>query len=749
MKKAISIFILTFLFQNIHAQTVKGTVIDENMEVLIGATVHWAGTSIGDATDEMGEFMLIGNDIEDKRIVVTYVGYLNDTINILGDADYMVEMISDAALSEVIVEGQKTGGFISSSSPMKIEIINDVELGKAACCDLAGCFNTNASVEPATTNIVTNSKELKILGLSGIYNQLLLDGQPLIQGLSYSYGISSVPGPFVEQIFISKGTNSVLQGAESISGQINVILQKPEKAPILHVNLFLNSFLESQYNVYGTYDLGKSKHFVGVHMVQPAAKWDRNDDNFLDLPKLTRYEILDKWTIGNEQKNGYSNRGGIRFTNERRVGGQENFDPKTDLGSSTVYGQQIKYNQFDIWDRNAYRFNEKNAMALILSGQYHQQDAWFGETNYDGRQTLFNATLQHEWIYKNGSNLRAGASFKYLDLDEEISFTNNPLEKSYDGTYETKEIVPGIFAENTFFSKDNKMTFMLGLKADHLNIFGWKLSPRSLIKFTPKEKTDIRISAGYGWHRPKVFAEQANVLSSQRDVHIHQLLQPDEAWNYGINITQKFETTNMSGSVTADYYQTRFTNHVQPHYHEFHDAIVFENNSRPAVGNGFQIESSFDLWEWINIKLSYNFLDMQHHDIEDGEKQSMNFITKHKFLTSLSVAPKGKPWHLDVNSQWYGKKSLPDTQFYPDDFQQSDYSKPYSMLNAQFTYKWKAFEWYAGVENILNFTQDNPIISADNPYNPYFDTSFAWGPIRGTEGYVGFRYTLERKEDGE
>ncbi len=729
------------------AQTVKGTVVDEDMGILIGATVYWVDTTIGDATDEWGEFELNGDNIEDKRIVISYVGYTNDTIMGNMDADFMIQMIPEGALSEVLVEGKKTGSFISSSSPSKIEVINDVELGKAACCDLAGCFNTNASVEPATTNIVTNSKELRILGLSGVYNQLLLDGNPLIQGLSFTYGVSSVPGPFVKNIFISKGTNSVLQGVESISGQINVIIHEPSDAPRLYANVFLNSFLESQYNLYSGYKLGKTEHFIGAHVVQPARKFDRNDDGFLDLPQLSRYELMDKWTYGEATENGWSNKGGIRWTNEKRVGGQEAYDPKTDLGSSTIYGQQIKYNQVDLWNRNNYRFNENHALNLIISGQHHKQEAWYGETLYDAQQLLINATLQHEFVYGNGSNLRVGTSFKYLDLDEDISFSNNPLDKTFAGQYETKEVVPGIFAENTYFTKDDKLTLMLGLKVDHLNRFGWKYAPRTLIKYSPAEKTDIRLSAGYGWHLPKPFAEQVRVLGTQRDIHFHGILRPDEAWNYGINATQKFEGNKYSGTFTVDYYQTRFTNHVQPHYHEFHDAIVFENNSRPAVGNGFQAQITIDLWDWVNIKTAYNFMDMQHYDIEDGERQPMDFVIRHKFLTTLSLAPKGKDWHFDTNLKWHGPISLPDTEFYPDNFKQDDFSIPYTTVDAQFTYKWKSLEWYLGVENIFDFRQDNPIISASDPFNPFFDTSFAWGPVRGREAYVGFRYTLERKKE--
>ncbi len=731
------------LSREVKAQIVKGTVVDENMDVLVGANVYWINTSIGTATNRMGDFELTGDNIEDKRVIISYLGYQNDTVRIKGNIDFLVEMKPEQNLQEIVIEGKQSGAFISSSSPEKLEVINQVELGKAACCDLAGCFNTTASVEPNTTNVITNAKELRILGLSGIYNQLLLDGNSLFQGLSYTYGVSSVPGPMVNSIFVSKGTNSVLQGAESITGQINVILQEPTEASRLFLNAFMNTFWEKQFNAYSGFKLGKVDNLLGGHLVLPASKWDRNDDTFLDLPQLTRIELIDKWSF-QSATNPFSNKGGIRWTNEKREGGQMDFDSEHNLGSNVVYGQNVEYQQMDVWDRSDYQLDEQNSIGLILSGQWHDQNSWYGETNYRGQQLLFNAVLQYEFKYnlETGSHLRTGLSYKNLNIDEDITFSNPSPYKTYGGKYLMKEILSGAFVEHTFFSKNNKITWLLGLRADHHNQFGWFYSPRTLLKFTPKEKTDIRLSIGNGWHTPKVFSEQAQVLASQRDIHFHGQLEPDKAWNYGINITQKFELSKVQGTFTADFYQTRFSNHVMPHYHTVHDAIVFENNKKPAVGNGFQIEVTLDLWDWVSLKNAYNYLDIQHTNIE-GEETSMNFITKHRFLTSFSLAPIGQNWHLDLDARWMGRKHLPSTTYYPTDYQQGEFSVPYTLFNAQFTYKWKTLEWYVGCENILGFVQENPIISWENPFSEYFDTSFAWGPTRGREGYIGLRYTLE------
>src|SRR5687767_2624918 len=193
-------------------------------------------------------------------------------------------------LTDVLIEGNRRPSYISSN-PIKTEVISSLELKKAACCDLAGCFETQASVQPQTTNIITNSKELRILGLSGIYNQVLVDGFPMIQGLTYTYGISSIPGPLVENIFVAKGAASVLQGYESISGQINVLTKEPDKADKLFLNGYINSFAEKHINAFYSAKKNKWSNITAIQVVQPAGKVDKDEDTFIDVPLLTRYMI--------------------------------------------------------------------------------------------------------------------------------------------------------------------------------------------------------------------------------------------------------------------------------------------------------------------------------------------------------------------------------------------------------------------------------------------------------------------------
>src|SRR6185312_6860912 len=235
------------------AQTLNGKVKNEKNQPVVGASVYWLDTALVANTDTKGDFQIQVPQKAVKKLAVTMTGYAADTVTITNETSVTVTLRSTQELKAVTVQGSKPGQYISSISPAKIEVITTTELKKGACCDMAGCFNTNASVQTVTTNIVTNAKELRILGLNGVYNQVLIDGFPMIQGLTFTYGVSSIPGPLIETIYISKGANSVLQGWESMSGEINVLTKDPASADKFYFNAYMNSFLEKQFNAYFTF----------------------------------------------------------------------------------------------------------------------------------------------------------------------------------------------------------------------------------------------------------------------------------------------------------------------------------------------------------------------------------------------------------------------------------------------------------------------------------------------------------------
>jgi outer membrane receptor for ferrienterochelin and colicins len=741
----ICIFIIALLFAfNSSAQTIIGKVTNDKNEPLIGASVFWLGTNTGVTTGNKGEFEISPKDISKKKLVARYVGHSPDTIEITTQTFVEFQLQESQTLGEVVVQEQRDGVIISDINPIKTEQITQTELGKAACCDLAGCFETQTTVQPQTTNVITNSKELRILGLSGVYNQVLIDGFPMIQGLTYTYGISSIPGTLVDNIYVSKGANSVLQGYESISGQINVETKEPDKTDLLLLNAYMNIFLEKHFNANYAFTQGKWSNLTAFHTVQPANKIDRDHDNFLDLPLLTRYMISNKWKYGNEKDWGWNSRIGLRFFNEQRIGGQTFFNPESDKGSTSVYGQSVNINQPEIWTKTGYRITNKHHIVLFASAFHQQQNSYFGTVKYNARQTNFYGNIQYELNYAK-HDLKTGISYRHLNLNEAIAFTDTFLLRTYAGNYQRLENIPGLFAENTMRFFKNKLTWIAGVRGDHHNQFGFQVTPRTLLKYDIAPKTIVRANVGTGWRTVNLFSENIGLLVSSRDIVFAEQLQPEKALNFGVNLTQKFETknNNLSGYFSADYYRTDFQNQIFPEYDSDPTKAIIQNFSGKSVSNGFQAELYLKIYRRFELKTGYNFLDVYR---EIGEtKQLLPFNPMHKFITTFSYKPLTNKFHFDMNIHWYGEQRLPDTKSNPIEFQRPDFSQPYTIINAQFTYSFKKFEVYAGCENMFDFRQKQPIISWQNPFSPYFDTSSVWGPTRGREIYVGIRFKLNEE----
>jgi len=729
------------------AQAFRGKVFGEletGREILPGATVAWLGTPVGTMANENGVFELPMQGITDKRIVVSYVGFLSDTVEV-GEHSYVsVTLVPDmAVLGDVTITGRKPGAHISDINPVKTEVITQKELTKAACCDLAGCFETQATVQPQTTNVLTNSKELRILGLSGVYNQVLFDGMPLVQGLSYTYGIGTFPGSVVENIYVSKGANSVLQGYEGLSGQINVEPRMPDETDKLFVNLYGNRFGETHVNANLAMPVGREEQWstlVALHAVQPAGQFDRDDDTFLDLPRLTRYMLYNRWKYGDDQQGGWFAHIGGRMLVEKRVGGQTSFEPSTDKGSSTTYGQWVGFTQPELYTKTGYRFDDNHAVTVMASAFFQDQDSWFGTSHYQAQQVSAYVNVQHEYLWADRHLLKYGLSYRYQDLDETIGFPDNVPPRTYAGTYNLRQRIPGVFAENAFHWMDDKVVWILGARLDHHQEFGWFLTPRTLLKYSLDASHTVRASIGTGWRQVNLFSENINLLASSRDVIFETTIDPERGFNWGVNYTYKFTIGTMSGTLSGDFYQTRFSNQFFPDYDTDPTRAFIRNFTGTSVSNAAQAEASLMFWETLEVRAAYNFLDV--YRMEDGARNILPFNPRHRVMAALSYRPRGDRWYVDLNGHWYGQQRLPDTGSNPPEYQTALYSDPYMLMNGQVTFRAGQLEFYAGMENIFDFRQLRPIISWQEPLSPYFDTSSVWGPTRGREVYAGVRWRV-------
>ena len=712
---------------------------DKGKEPLDGAVIKWINTRKGDVTSPDGKFSISAEGISDRRIIVFYVGYKRDTINAEGKNFVEVVLQNNFSTQQIVVESKVNSSFIENGNA-KTEVITQGELKKAACCDLSGMFGSNTTVEVTVSDILTNTKELKMLGLEGAYTQVLLDNMPIMSGLVTKYGVTSIPGTLVNKITISKGSNSVMQGYESISGIMNVLLKDYNTSDAFLFNGYLNSMLEKQINLNTTAKINNWKTLLAFQTVQEAKRLDENGDGFLDAPLTTRYMFFNKWKYGNTDDDFTNVTIGLKYLDEKRIGGQKNFDYNKDLGSNTIYGQTVNIQNGDAYTRISQEIGADLHLKLYAAGSFFNQESYYGVTKYDAKQRNFYTNATIEIPVGLRSYVRLGTSYKYEKINEDIKFLQ-PENKTYAGPYEKLESIAGVFSEASLDFKSLKSSVVGGLRLDYHNKYNLITTPRVMLRYQLSKETTIRATAGTGFRIVNLFSEYSNLLASGRNILVPQELNPEKMINYGIDVLQYFDFGKVSGNINLDFYRTEFSNKIMPDYTVNPLAVTFMNLSDAAT-NVFQIESTFSIFNNVDFKLAYKYIDQYYY--HKGMKMQQPFNSKHRVVSSLHYSPKDNNWNANVSLQWFGVQALPSTKDYPVELQRPSESDPYTIVNGQFTKNFKHFEAYVGVENIFDFRQQNPIVDPAQPFSPYFDTSYIWGPTTGRTFYFGFRLLFNK-----
>jgi len=746
MKKVLALLVMLAAISSLHSQVtsneVKGVVYGltgEIKEPLEGAVLKWIGTRKGTVTEKDGKFSIESDKISDRRLIVIFVGYKTDTVEV-GDKNYVeVAIRNNTSTKTIVVEDKMNSSFIENNLN-KTEVITSAELKKDACCDLSGCFGKNASVDVTVTDILTNTKELKVLGLEGSYTQILVDNMPIMTGLVTKYGVTSIPGTLISRINISKGSNSVIQGYESISGIMNVMLKDYSTSEKILMNGYLNSALEPQFNLNASTKLKKWNTLFAFQTVQDSKKVDENSDGFLDVPLTRRYMFYNKWKYGSPEDSSNTNvLIGLKYLDERRIGGQKNFNYNTDIGSASVYGQTVNLHNGDAYARFSQMTGKESQFKVYVNGGFFNQTSYYGATLYDAKQKSFNINALYEFPVMGHNYLRFGSSYKYENIKEDINFLS-AATKTYAGNYEKNESVPGIYTEGTFEIEDLNLSFIGGVRVDFHNEHGTIPTERILAKYQISQNTILRASFGTGFRTVNAFSEYPSFLGSGKDIRGVRNIKPEKTINYGIDLLQYFVLGGFSGNINFDFYKTIFSNKVIAECDAMPYMYMFTNFS-DAGSNVFQVESSVNFLQNLDLKFAYKYIDLYY--FKNGVRLEQPFNSKHRFLTGITYTYPGNSWVLNMYIQWFGKQSIPSTAKYPVQYQVPTESDAYAMMNIQFTKNFKFLEFYTGIENLLNYTQSNPIISADNPFSKNFETGYIWGPTRGRDFYVGIRYFIK------
>lgn len=718
---------------------VKGIVKDSAGEPLPGANVAWINTKVFAVTVEDGSFSIV-KPKDSEILVISYIGFENDTVHVDNEnATLEIVLREGLSLGEVNVVRRRFGTTKLRSSAMNIDIISSAELSRAACCNLGESFVTNPSVDVSYSDAATGAKQIKLLGLSGTYVQMMTENIPNYRGAAAPYGLGYVPGPWMQSIQVSKGSSSVKNGYESITGQINVEFKKPQlpEADWVSANLFASSTGRYEANADATLKLSKRwSTSLLAHYENETMAHDANHDGFADIPRVEQYNLWNRWAYMGDH---YVFQAGIKALSEWRNSGQVNHGGNP---GQELYKIGIDTRRYEAFTKNAYIFNkEKNTnLALILQGTFHNQDAVYGHKLYDVDQTNVYASLLFETEFSKQHSLSTGLSFNYDGYDQRYRLTND-AELSRLKSFE-KESVPGAYVQYTYNLED-KLMLMGGIRGDYSSMYGFFVTPRAHVKYNPNEFINFRLSAGKGYRTNHVLAENNYLLASSRKVKIAGDLDQEEAWNYGASISSYIPLFGKTLNLNAEYYYTDFLKQVVVDMDTDPHEIAFYNLNGRSYSHVFQVEANYPFFKGFTLTAAYRFTDAK--TTYNGELKEKPLTSRYKGLVTASYKTPLEIWQFDATLQLNGGGRMPNSYIMENG--SPSWSARYGtfeQLSVQITRYFRRWSIYVGGENLTNFKQKNPIIDAANPWGENFDSTMIWGPVHGAKAYIGIRFNWAR-----
>ncbi len=744
MKK---LFILLFCFLplTIFAQNqLKGYVYEANEEQkenpLPGANLVWLNTTVGTSTEFDGSFSLPLSKTS-NQLVISYVGFKTDTITVNSSKTIKHWLEPTTSLDEVVLDSKVKSTSRSYIQSENIQYVSSDELLKAACCNLSESFETNPSIDVNFSDAVTGTKQIKMLGISSPYILIATENIPSVRGASQAYGLSFIPGTWVESIQITKGAGSVVNGYESISGQINAELQKPMTDDNVFVNLYAATSERLELNTHFNTNVSKNiSTGLYIHGNTHQEEHDRNNDGFLDMPKFNQINVMNRWQYTNTQK-GIVTFLNLKYLDDYKQSGQIDFDPDTDKLTTNNWGSEIDTKRYEISGKFGYVNADLpwQSLGVQMALSNHQQDSYFGLNEYNIEHTsVYSNVIYNSIISDSRHKIKTGVNFTYDNYDEFALNTNyDRVERSFGGFFE--------------YSFDNlkKLNLTAGLRFDTHNLLGEFITPRFHLRYSPWSKSAFRVSFGRGKRSANIFAENQNLFASSRQFSILNNngpiygLDPEIAWNYGVSYLQGFNLFGRKADVTFDFYRTDFKNQVVVDL-ENAQAVSFYNLQGSSYANSFQVEVNYEAFNNFDLRTAYKYYDVKT-DYQRG-KLSKPLTPKHRFFANAGYKTELKnqsQWKFDATFNWLGEQRFSSTIDNPIQYQLNKFTPTVATLNMQVTKVFSSkFEIYLGGENITNVKQDNPIVSANDPFGTAFDTNFVYGPIFGSMYYTGLRYKL-------
>jgi len=741
MKNLLYILLILPLL-SISQTQLKGVVLEDNESKapLPGANVFWLGTKVGNVTDFKGKFTIPYNR-EYTKLIISFVGYKTDTLTILNPKPISHSLKPTSTLDEIKIKSSKKASSTSYLSAQNVINVSSDELLKAACCNLSESFETNPSIDVNFADAVTGTRQIKMLGLTSPYILIATENIPSIRGASQAFGLSFIPGTWVESIQITKGAGSVVNGFESIAGQINAELVKPFIDNTLFVNLYTASNARLELNTHiNTKVSEKWDTGLYLHGSTLNTKHDVNNDGFLDMPLYSQVNVMNRWQYTNLEK-GLVSFINFKYLNDQKETGQLNFKRNIDKLSTNAWGSEIDTERYEISAKLGYVNAELPWQSVGFQAAFsgHKQESYFGLNSYNiNHNSLYANVIYNTIISDSRHKVKTGISYTYDYYNELVNISDfNRTENSI-----------GAFAEYNYFNLD-KLNVTAGLRIDRHNLLGTFVTPRLHMRYTTWQKGVFRASVGRGKRSANIFAENQKLFSTSRTINILNTtgriygLDPEIAWNYGMSFLQGFRIFGRKGEVTADFYKTNFENQVVVDYENAQE-VNFYNLDGDSYANSFQVELNYEPLDNLDLRLAYKNYDVKTQ--YNSGKLEIPLTARHRFFANASFETKIKnntQWKFDATYNWLGAQRFTSTANNPIQYRLPDYSPTLSTINAQVTKVFSPkFEIYLGAEKLTNVRQNNPIVSSDNPFGSSFDTTFVYGPIFGANYYSGLRYKI-------
>lgn len=695
-------------------------------------------------------------------------------------------------IDDVMVSAHRTPLHSSFSVESK-EVIGAGELIRAACCNLGESFTANPSVDVSYSDAATGARQIKLLGLSGTYVQMLQENVPAFRHTALPFGLGYVPGPWMQSIQVSKGAASVRNGYESVTGQINIEYKKPQGTEGYYLNAYYDTYLKLDVNADAEVHLNDNLSTgLLVHVEQSSQDHDGNADGFMDMPKVKQYNVMDRWAWVSDR---WISQLSVRGLHEERVSGVSNHSHSgIDLSGHDhggPYRIDLTTNRVEGQWKNALlmRTDKGESLALILKGVYHDADNLYGAGGYLVNQKNAYAQLLYEADLTPEHNLSVGASFNHDYLDEYYqSGSAHSVSEAWSDRLirlqKTKETTSGAYAQYTYKPND-AFTAMAGVRYDYSSIYGGFVTPRLHLKYHPSEWFTARVAAGKGYRSSHPIADNFTLLATGRHLNIEgeklimaymptrinqsvdgittqskssyykqqskKALKQEEAWNVGGSLVFDIPLGDEALSLNADYFYTNFVNQVIIDRDATTELLIYNlPEGGKSYSKVFQVDATYPLFPGFSLTCAYRYQDVKVSEWVGQTKSEKIKHTAHELRTpvltskykALATASYKTPlefWQFDVTYQYNGPGRLPDCN---NGLWKTKY-KAFGQLSAQITREFRYFSVYIGGENLTGFKQKNPIISANDPYSENFDATMVWGPTEGAMGYVGFRLNIQ------